>query len=49
MSFSASAPFNGVVYITDTIGDEDLQASGVLIAPNLVLTAAHAVYQAGVG
>jgi V8-like Glu-specific endopeptidase len=49
MSFSANAPFNGVVYITDTIGDEDFQASGVLIAPNLVLTAAHVVYQAGVG
>jgi V8-like Glu-specific endopeptidase len=49
MSFSSSAPYNGVVYITDTIGNEDLQASGVLIAPNLVLTAAHVVYQAGVG
>ena len=49
MSFSASAPFSGVVYITDTIGDEDYQASGVLIAPNLVLTAAHVVYRAGVG
>ena len=49
MSFSATAPFNGVVYITDTIGNEDFQASGVLIAPNLVLTAAHVVYEAGVG
>jgi V8-like Glu-specific endopeptidase len=49
MSSSASAPFNGVVYITDTIGDEDFQASGELIAPNLVLTAAHVVYEAGVG
>jgi V8-like Glu-specific endopeptidase len=49
MSFSSSAPYNGVVYVTDTIGDEDLQASGVLIAPNLVLTAAHVVYEAGVG
>jgi V8-like Glu-specific endopeptidase len=49
MSFSASAPFDGVVYITDTIGEEDFQASGVLIAPNLVLTAAHVVYEAGVG
>jgi V8-like Glu-specific endopeptidase len=49
MSFSATSPFNGVVYLTDTIGDEDIQASGVLVAPNLVLTAAHAVYEAGVG
>ena len=49
MSFSANAPFDGVVYITDTIGDEDFQASGVLIAPNLVLTAAHVIYEAGVG
>ncbi len=49
MSFSASAPFNGVVYVTDTIGDEEFQGSGVLIAPNLVLTAAHVVYEAGVG
>ena len=49
MSFSANAPYNGVVYITDTIGDDDYQSSGVLIAPNLVLTAAHVVSQAGVG
>jgi Ca2+-binding RTX toxin-like protein len=49
MSFSTNSPFNGVVYLTDMIGDEDIQASGVLIAPNLVLTAAHAVFQAGVG
>ena len=49
MSFSASAPYNGVVYITATIADEDIQASGVLIAPDLVLTAAHVVYQAGLG
>jgi V8-like Glu-specific endopeptidase len=49
MSFSASAPFNGVVYITDSLGGEDIQASGVLIAHDLVLTAAHAVYEAGVG
>ena len=49
MSFSSSAPFNGVVYVTDTIDGEAFQASGVLIAPNLVLTAAHVVYQAGLG
>lgn len=49
MSFSASAPFNGIVYITDTIGYNQYQASGVLIAPDLVLTAAHVVWQAGLG
>jgi V8-like Glu-specific endopeptidase len=49
MSSSFNAPLNGVVYITDTIGGERFQASGVLIAPNLVLTAAHVVWQTGVG
>jgi V8-like Glu-specific endopeptidase len=49
MSSSFNAPLNGVVYITDTIGGEAFQASGLLIAPNLVLTAAHVVYGAGVG
>jgi V8-like Glu-specific endopeptidase len=49
MSSSFNAPLNGVVYITDTIGSVQYQASGVLIAPNLVLTAAHVVYQAGAG
>jgi V8-like Glu-specific endopeptidase len=49
MSSSFNAPLNGVVYITDTIGGEAAQASGVLIAPNLVLTAAHVVYQQGAG
>jgi V8-like Glu-specific endopeptidase len=49
MSASFNAPLNGVVYITDTIGAERFQASGVLIAPNLVLTASHVVWQAGVG
>ncbi|WP_419759908.1 trypsin-like serine peptidase [Acidisoma sp.] len=49
MSFSSSAPYNGVVYVTDTIGGENFQGSGVLIAPNLVLTAAHVVYEAGLG
>jgi len=49
MSGNSSAPLNGIVYITDTIGSGRYQASGVLIAPDLVLTAAHVVWQEGVG
>lgn len=49
MSGNSSAPLNGIVYITDTIGAGRYQASGVLIAPDLVLTAAHVVWQQGVG
>jgi V8-like Glu-specific endopeptidase len=49
MSATTTAPLNGVVYITARIGSEQLQASGVLIAPNLVLTASHVVWQAGIG
>jgi Ca2+-binding RTX toxin-like protein len=49
MSGNSSAPLNGIVYITDTIGADRYQASGVLIAPDLVLTAAHVVWQEGVG
>jgi len=37
-------PYDTVVYITDTIGGEDFQASGVLISPDEVLTASHVVY-----
>ena len=49
MSATANAPLNGIVYITARVGSEEFQASGVLIAPNLVLTASHVVWQAGVG
>ncbi len=49
MAGTTSAPLNGVVYVTATIGNEQIQGSGVLIAPNLVLTASHVVWQAGVG
>src|SRR5271165_3490503 len=38
---STTVPY--VVYITDTLDGETWQASGVLIAPNVVLTAAHVV------
>ena len=42
-------PYDTVVRITDTIGNENFQASGVLISPDEVLTASHVVYSAGVG
>ncbi len=44
-----SFPYDTVVYITDFIGGIEYQGSGVLIAPNIVLTAAHVVWQQGVG
>lgn len=50
MSYSASSyPYDTIVRITDTIGGVLYQGSGVLIAPNEVLTASHAVYIQGVG
>lgn len=49
MSGNSAAPLNGIVYITDTIGGLRYQATGLLIAPDLVLTASHVVWQAGVG
>jgi V8-like Glu-specific endopeptidase len=50
MSFDPTKyPFDTVVYITDTIGGQDWQGSGVLIAPDEVLTASHVVYIQGVG
>ncbi len=50
MSFSTTAyPYDTVVYITDTIGGESFQASGVLISPDEVLTASHVVYTQGIG
>ncbi len=45
----AAFPYDTVTYITDRIGGITYQASGVLIAPNEVLTAAHVVYQSDVG
>jgi V8-like Glu-specific endopeptidase len=50
MSFnSASYPYETVVYITDTIGGLNYQASGVLISPDEVLTASHVVYSSSSG
>jgi len=50
MSYSASSyPYDTVVRITDTIGGQSWQGSGVLISPDEVLTASHVVYIQGVG
>jgi V8-like Glu-specific endopeptidase len=46
---STTFPYDTVVYITDTLGGADWQGSGVLIAPNEVLTAAHVVYSSTFG
>jgi V8-like Glu-specific endopeptidase len=46
---STTFPYDTVVYVTDTLGDETWQGSGVLIAPNEVLTAAHLVYSSSYG
>jgi V8-like Glu-specific endopeptidase len=43
-SETTTYPYDTVVYITDTIGGEGFQASGVLISPDEVLTASHVVY-----
>jgi V8-like Glu-specific endopeptidase len=48
-SDSTAYPYDTVVRITDTIGNQDYQASGVLISPDEVLTASHVVDIAGVG
>ncbi len=42
-------PYDTIVRITDAIGGVAWQGSGVLIAPDEVLTAAHIVYMQGVG
>jgi V8-like Glu-specific endopeptidase len=50
MTSSASAyPYDTVVRITDRIGAQEWQGSGVLISPDEVLTASHVVYMQGVG
>ena len=50
MSFDSSVyPYDTVVRITDTIGNDGWQGSGVLISPDEVLTASHVVYVQGVG
>jgi V8-like Glu-specific endopeptidase len=50
MTYSASSyPYDTVVRVTDTIGSQSWQGSGVLISPDEVLTASHVVYIQGVG
>jgi V8-like Glu-specific endopeptidase len=50
VSYSASTyPYDTVVRITDTIGGQTWQGSGVLISPDEVLTASHVVYIQGEG
>jgi len=45
MAFETTTyPYDTVVYITDTIGGQGWQGSGVLISPDEVLTASHVVY-----
>lgn len=39
-------PYRTIAYITDTIAGQTWQASGVLIAPDEILTASHVVYNA---
>lgn len=42
-------PYSSVVLVTDTIGNQGWQGSGVLITPDEVLTASHLLYMQGVG
>ena len=50
MAFDPSSyPYSAIVYIRDTIGGQNFQASGVLLSPDEVLTASHVVYTSGVG
>lgn len=46
---SLTYPYTTIVHITDTIGGQSFEASGVMISPDEVLTASHVVYTAGVG
>jgi V8-like Glu-specific endopeptidase len=46
---TTSYPYDTVVFITDTIGGQGFQASGVLISPDEVLTASHVVYSSTLG
>jgi V8-like Glu-specific endopeptidase len=50
MAYDASVyPYDAVVRITDTIGGQSWQGSGVLISPDEVLTASHVLYIEGTG
>jgi V8-like Glu-specific endopeptidase len=50
MAFSPTDyPYRTVVSVYDAIGNQYFHASGVLVAPDEVLTASHVVWQTGVG
>jgi V8-like Glu-specific endopeptidase len=50
MAYDASVyPYDTVVRVTDTIGGQSWQGSGVLISPDEVLTASHVLYIQGTG
>ena len=49
MPNSTTYPYNDIVRITDQIGSNFYQATGVLISPDEVLTVSHAVWVTGVG
>jgi Ca2+-binding RTX toxin-like protein/V8-like Glu-specific endopeptidase len=42
-------PYDAVCLITDTVGNEELQGSGVIIGPHTILTASHMLWDAGTG
>ena len=46
---STQYPYCPVVFITDEVGGDGFQASGVLISPDEVLTASHVVYRQDLG
>ena len=49
-SYSTSSyPYDCVCYITDTIGGKGWQGTGFIIGPHTVLTAAHVLWQSGIG
>ena len=50
MPFNPSSfPYSAIVYIRDTLGGQNFQASGVLLSPDEVLTASHVVYSQSAG
>ena len=49
MGSSTEYPYRTIVYITDVIGGQGFQGSGVLLSPDEVLTASHLLYRSGVG
>jgi V8-like Glu-specific endopeptidase len=42
-------PYSTIAFITDTVGGQRLQGSGVLISPDEILTASHVVYSSDKG